>query len=160
MGGVLSRGFAQTALILSLSVWVSGCGESGSPTTSTPPAANPFSVFDGHWAGTTSEGLVTTFAVLNGLVTDITVSYSSANGCVGVKTLTNLNLPIQKTSGRGFGDYVSFAYISGGLEPNFLQVVGTFSSNRSAWGNNMYVDCGVSLGAPNYVVNNWTASRQ
>jgi hypothetical protein len=115
--------------------------------------------YAGAWMGTTSEGTAIAFDVSDGnIVTHVTVGRDNG-GCRDARTFSSLSLmigasdlpgraPMPSSAGFGFG--------SGSPEaPNFVQVLGQFSSTQSAQGTVTFLNferCGNTVAF-------WTATK-
>jgi hypothetical protein len=136
------------------------CGEAGC-AGKTPTAPDPLSgTYVGAWAGTTTEGTTIAFAVSDGnVVTPVNVGRDN-RGCRDAQMFSGLSLLIGESdvpgrvptaSSRGFG------FGSGSPEgPNFVQVLGRFSSMQSAQGTVAFLNferCGD-------IVAFWTATKR
>jgi len=116
--------------------------------------------YAGAWMGTTSEGTAIAFDVSDGnIVTHITIGRDD-RGCRDALTFPSLSLTIGESnlpgrvpmsSSPGFG----FGWVSP-EGPNFVQVVGQFSSTQSAQGTATFLifeRCGNTVAS-------WTATRR
>lgn len=112
----------------------SACGSSPSapsPEHSPQPAVG----YTGQWSGITTQGSPVSFTVSSEqTVTEITVGYN-VNGCSGLKTFSNVSLPIARgpnpdtSPGPGFG--IGSAMPDG---TDYIQIVGWFTSGATASG--------------------------
>ena len=141
----------QFVVLCLLAVAVIGCG--GSPSGPSPGRSS----YEGSWTGTTTQGRSISFLVSrDAVVTSITVDYS-LNGCSGVSAYPNLSQPVQDMPGVPGSRGPGFGYEEGHFtEPNYLQVVGSFTSNSTASG---LIAFGEYRGCGNGVAN-WTASKR
>jgi hypothetical protein len=135
----------------------------GQAACASGPATRPDTLgptYAGAWMGTTSEGTAIAFDVSDGnIVTHITIGRDD-RGCRDALTFPSLSLtigesnlpgrvPISSSPGFGFG-WVSPE------GPNFVQVVGQFSSTQSAQGTATFLifeRCGNTVAS-------WTATRR
>jgi hypothetical protein len=133
MSGRGWKGGAVRPALLAVAVVVvlAGCGGSSSPSSPsggspTTPAPTPI-VYDGSWAGQTSEGTEARFTVANNVVTAFTlgqVFQAAGFSCTVTTTLSSLSVPI--SSGR-----FSFPFRTSELSTN---VTATFASATQASG--------------------------
>ena len=136
------------------------CGQgacAGGPATRSDGLGRTYA---GEWMGTTSEGTAIAFDVSGGsIVTHITIGRDN-RGCRDAQTFSSLSLmigesdlpgrvPMPSSPGFGFG--------SGAPEgPNFVQVLGQFSSTQSAQGTVTFLNferCGNTVAF-------WTATKR
>ena len=94
--------------------------------------------YAGEWMGTTSEGTAIAFDVSGGsIVTHITIGRDN-RGCRDALTFPSLSLTIGESDLPGrvpMSSSPGFGFGSGSAEgPNFVQVLGQFSSTQSAQG--------------------------
>lgn len=143
---------------LLLLVGICGQAACAGGTATTPDGLGR--AYAGAWMGTTSEGTAIAFGVSDGnIVTHISVGRDN-RGCRDTQTFSNLSLmigepdlpgrvPMPSSPGFGFG--------SGSPEgPNFVQVLGQFSSTQSAQGTVTFLNferCG-------NIVAFWTATKR
>ena len=147
---------APVALLLLAGI----CGQAacGGQTATTPDGLSR--TYVGAWVGTTSEGTTIAFAVSDGnIVTHITVGHDN-HGCREAQTFSSLSVLIGESGLPGRVPRASspgFGFGSGSPEgPNFVQVLGQFSSTESAQGTVAFLNfesCG-------NVVAFWTATKQ
>ena len=116
--------------------------------------------YAGEWMGTTSEGTAIAFDVSDGnIVTQITVGRDNG-GCRDAQTFSSLSLTIGAPGLPGRAQVPSspgFGFGSGSPEgPNFVQVLGKFSSTQLAQGTVTFLNferCGNTVAF-------WTATRR
>jgi len=94
--------------------------------------------YGGEWAGTTSQGTGIGFSVsAQNIVTSITIGLDF-NGCRDTHTFSGLSVVIGESGLPGRVPTPSipgFGFGSGSPEaPNFVQVIGQFTSNQAAHG--------------------------
>ena len=127
------------------------------------PATRPDGVgrtYAGAWMGTTSEGTAIAFDVSDGnIVTQITVGRDNG-GCRDAQTFSSLSLMVGRADVPGrvaMPSSPGFGFGSGSPEgPNFVQVLGQFSSTQSAQGTVTFLNfdrCGNTLAF-------WTATKR
>jgi hypothetical protein len=146
--------------LLALLLLAGICGQAAcaGKTATTPDGLSGRYV--GAWVGTTSDGTAIAFAVSDGnIVTQITVGHDN-RGCREAQTFSSLSLLIGESGLPGRRPMASspgFGFGSGSPEgPNFVQVLGQFSSTASAQGTVAFLNfesCG-------NVVALWTATKQ
>jgi hypothetical protein len=108
---------------------------SGGPVTAPDGLRGPYT---GEWIGTTSQGASIAFSVsAQNIVTSITIGHNF-NGCRDTRTFPNLSVPIGESDLPGrvpTPSGAAFGFGSGSPEaPDFVQVIGQFSSSRMAHG--------------------------
>lgn len=135
------------------------CGQAACAGKTTAPDGLE-RTYAGAWLGATSEGTAIAFAVSDeNIVTQITVGRDH-RGCRETQMFSGLSLPIGESDLPGRVPIASspgFGFGSGSPEgPNFVQVVGQFSSTQSVQGTVAFLNfesCG-------NVVAFWTATKQ
>jgi len=153
-----SRGNQHVHVALLLLTVICGQAACSGGTATTPDGLGR--TYAGEWMGTTSKGTAIAFDVSEGnIVTDITVGRDN-RGCRDAQTFSSLSLmigesdlpgrvPMPSSPGFGFG--------SGAPEgPNFVQVLGQFSSTQSAQGTVTFLNferCGNTVAF-------WTATKR
>ena len=116
--------------------------------------------YAGAWMGTTSEGTAIAFDVSDGnIVTHITIGRDD-HGCRDALTFPSLSLTIGESDLHGrvpISSSPGFGFGSGSAEgPNFVQVLGQFSSTQSAQGTVTFLNferCGNTVAF-------WTATKR
>jgi len=127
------------------------------------PATTPDGLgrtYAGEWMGTTSDGTAIAFDVSDGnIVTHITLGRDN-RGYRDAQTFSGLSLMIGESDLPGRGPMSSrpgFGFGSGSAEgPNFVQVLGQFSSTQSAQGTVTFLNferCGNTVAF-------WTATKR
>lgn len=135
------------------------CGEAGcaGETATTPDGLSR--TYVGEWVGTTTEGTTIAFVVSDGnVVTQINVGRDN-RGCRDAQNFSGLSLLIGESGRPGrvpTGSSPGFGFGSGPPDgPNFVQVLGEFSSTQSAQGTVTFLNfdrCGDAVAF-------WTATK-
>ena len=127
------------------------------------PATRPDGLgwtYAGEWMGTTSDGTAIAFDVSDGnIVTHVTIGRDN-RGCRDALTFPSLSLTIDESDLPGrvpMSSSPGFGFGSGSAEgPNFVQVLGQFSSTQSAQGTVTFLNferCGNTVAF-------WTATKR
>ena len=141
-------------VLLVLGVGAAAC--SGSVTA--PGGA--LRTFAGEWIGSTSQGAAIAFSVsAQNVVTAITIG-RDFNGCPGVQAFKDLMVVIGEPGSSGRVPTASapeFGFGSGPPDgPDFVQLVGQFTSSQSAEGTAIFLNFGTCGNA----VAHWTATKR
>jgi hypothetical protein len=151
-----------------LSACSSGSASPNSNTLTGPSAgsgsnAAEINAFDGHWSGTSTQGMSLAFVVANNRVTEITVDYRVGT-CTGTEVFSNVslgigpyqpNLPNLPPAPPVANSFEFTSNVVGGTD--YTHILGSFSGTTKALGT---ILLGFPQGCYDAAVDTWTATRQ